>query len=615
MRASIFSKNESTSTRLAMACALGICLALTACRPQTRDWQRIDLARQIAKGATGGSDSAAVVTRFLGEPVVRGTRANGSPWTIGSRVQALELAIDASQVWTLDLGTEAYFSFVPLSFPMGPCQPRYRVAIRQGDAETWLHDAQIERSAPRFHATATVVVDLGAYPDQEVELRIESRWQGSSCPSDATLAWGSPAIYHLQPEDKERYEGPPNVLVIGLDTMRADHLGIYGRTPSATPALDRFAAESDVWLDAYSVFNVTNPSFASIFTGLYGKNHGVYDLNTPLPAERLTLAEIYQKAGFRTHAVVSAYHMAGKFSGLNQGFDSFNLPPRGNRAAERSVDLAMSWMQDVEARPFFMFLHLFDVHTPYTPPEPFALGLGPAEAPGLSPTTDWAEYRSPGPRQFEDAKLGGHADLYLDEVAYLDRQLGRLFDFLERRGQLENTVIALVADHGENLGEQGVFFRHAGLWDATLRVPLMIRWPGPRHSARGQQRSGLVQTIDLFPTLLGFSGLEIPPQDGKDLVQLTAPGQNGRRLVFAEAVDDRAHMVRNRQYLLSRIPGDHFLLENGAAYLFDTHADPEQHDNLAGQGLEVEAQLGEALDRWRAIRGPAAVSMSKSSTP
>ena len=126
-------------------------------------------------------------------------------------------------------------------------------------------------------------------------------------------------------------------------------------------------------------------------------------------------------------------------------------------------------------------------------------------------------------------RLGGHIALYEGEVAYLDRQLDRLLGFVESRGLLDSTIVAFVSDHGENLEDHGVRFRHAGLWDTTVHVPLMIRWPGPRRP--GRRIAGLVQHLDLFPTLLGTAGIAITDQDGVDLRRLAARSPAGRSMV------------------------------------------------------------------------------------
>jgi arylsulfatase A-like enzyme len=369
--------------------------------------------------------------------------------------------------------------------------------------------------------------------------------------------------------------------------------------PSLTPAIDRLAAESDLFLDAYSTFNVTNPSFASILTGLYGKNHGVYDLKTPLPPAHTTLAEVFDRAGYDTLAVIAARHLGDHNSGLGQGFDA-TVRADEHLAAEMAVETAMDWIAGREA-PFFLWLHLFDPHTPHTPPSPYALGLRPAAPAGLAPVAAWLPFRSPGPAAYEQPVLAGSPRLYAGEVAYLDRQVDRLLDYLESRGLLKNTLVALVADHGENLGEHGMLCRHIGLWETTTRVPLLVRWPGP--SRPGRRIAGLVETIDLFPTLLAAAGLPVPPQDGTDLRELTRDGRRGRPAVFAEHASRMGVTVRSREFRYVRSAGNPHLADG--PYLYELATDPGEARSLAGSGLAAEASLATLLDRWLAELRPA----------
>jgi len=317
------------------------------------------------------------------------------------------------------------------------------------------------------------------------------------------------------------------------------------------------------------------------------------------------LAEHLRGAGYQTMAIISAAHLRDHNSGLAQGFADVTGATE-HFAGELAVDMTLDWLQARQpsgqnGRPFFVWLHLFDPHTPHTPPDPYALGFRPAAATGLSPVRAWIPFRQPGPRAFDEPVLGGNRDLYDGEVAYLDRQVGRLLDFLASRGLLDDTLVVLVGDHGESLGEHGILYRHVGLHDTTTHVPLMIRWPGRQRS--GRRIHGLVQTIDLFPTLLAAAGLKPPACDAVDLRTLTGDGKPGRRAVFAEHAGRLGLMVRTpeSQYILSQ--GNTRFFADGA-YLYDLRKDPGETVNLAGRGLPAEAQLGETLRRWLVDRRP-----------
>jgi arylsulfatase A-like enzyme len=602
---------------------------LTACRhdagPPVLPWERIDLwqVRPVAEmtpGTNKWARPAVPKISFLGAAEVRDMRLVPAaqlaafPRRPAGQIRALEQMAGSRLKWRVRLGPDAYFSFIPLGSEM-PCPCTYRVGVR--DAGTVKELYRVDAAPVGTFAPARVDVDLTEYTGREVDLlvQLEAPPQDLAHPPGQpfpTALWGSPALYQRKsavergPVDPGATASRPNVLLLGIDTLRADRLGPWGRNPSLSPSIDHLAGQSDVWLDAFTVSNATNPSFASIMTGLYGKNHGVYDLKTPLPQSHTTLAELFQGAGYETLAIISAAHLRDQSSGLGQGFQDVTGATE-HFAGELAVDMTMDWLQarsqpqDAQnaKRPFFAWVHLFDPHTPHTPPQPFAQGLRPASFLGLAPVRAWVPFRQPGPRAFDEPVLGGHRDLYDGEVAYLDRQVGRLLGFLESRKMLEDTLVVLVADHGESLGEHGILYRHVGLHDTTTHVPLMIRWPGPRRE--GRRIHGLVQTLDLFPTLLKAAGLKSPATDGADLRELTAAGKNGRRAVFAEHAAKLGLMVRTPEHKYILSVGNTQFFPDGAA-LFDLKADPAEVHNLAGRGFPVEGRLADLLRRFMADR-------------
>jgi arylsulfatase A-like enzyme len=595
-------------------------LPLTACRareaaPPSAPWERVDLWSKPAEMEMSPSEALGappVVARmsFLGAEEVRDMRfvppqqLLAFPRRTAGQVRALEQMAGSRFHWRVRVGPEAYLSFIPLGSPSG-CACTYRAGVRDAGKVEELYRFAAEPMGPIAHAA--VELDLSKYAGRDVELLLQVDGPAPLPQPVPTVLWGSPALFFRQDETRPaRREGKPNVLFIGLDTLRADAVGAWGKEPSLTPAMDRLAEESDVWLEAYSTFNVTNPSFVSMMTGLYGKNHGVYDLQTPLPQSHVTLAEHLKKAGYQTLAVIAARHLGDHNSGLGQGFDQV-VRADEHYAGELAVDTALEWIGPRLAapKPFFAWVHLFDPHTPHTPPQPYALGFRPSAPRGLLPVRTWVPFRQPGPRAFTEPVLGGERALYDGEVAYLDRQVGRLLDFLESRGALDDTLVVLVADHGESLGEHGIVFRHVGLHDTTTHVPMMIRWPrGEQQERQGRRIEGLVQTIDLFPTILGAVGLPVPPQDGEDLRTLTGDGgdgKKGRRAVFAEHAAKLGLMARTREhkYILSQ--GNPQFFPDGPS-LYDVKADPGETRNLAGQNLPAERQMSDLLFRWLADR-------------
>lgn len=539
-------------------------------------------------------------------------------------IRAVAPAVGAPLVFDLALGASPRLSFRPLARAAEGC--RFAVAVGRAGEEDGSRAAAARADesldaprasgrrevdardvAPASDTLPRVVdVDLAEWAGARVELAL-SATAPSGVPCDA--AWGSPVVVDRRARIAARGRGAqlPNVLFLGADTLRADAVGFLGRAPSPTPALDGLAAGSHVFTDAYSSINNTNPSFASLMTGKYVKNHRVFDLKSRLPDAHVTLAEVLRDAGYDTKAIVSVAHLGR--AGLRQGFDSFTRPG-GQFFAETVVDMAIDWLSEPSPRPFFLWLHFFDPHIPHTPPSPYDEGLHPAAAYGMGPVEAWAEFREPGRVALEPSARGpggGSAKLYHGEVAYLDRQLDRLLGFLDAAGLLDETLVVFVADHGETLGERLSFFDHVGLYEETTHVPLVVRVPGQRE---GRVHRGLVQHFDVFPTVLARLGLAAPAQDGIDLLARGAESADApvRDAVFANHANDRGEMMRTPSflYLVSRgIPR----LPRGP-HLYDLGRDPHARDDVAGGGRPEEAQLAGALARWLDQRSAASAPES-----
>jgi len=587
--------------RRSLGVALGL-LALLAAHPAAiHPWQRFDLLTHPPslerEPHTAAGQPWRVVESMLGGAEVHGlTRGPHQQLLSFSRrvageVEALQQSPGSRLVWSVTLGAEPYLSTTPLEGGPGDS---YRIAVRDSTGEAEIYRASAP--PPSTFAPPAVEIDLSAWAGRPVDLVFEIR---AGDGSRSTASWGSPAVYwrNSAPLVPPR-AGPPNILLITVDTLRADVIGPRPGGPSATPEIDRLARQSDVYTDAFTAVNATNPSFASIFTGRYAKDHGVYNLTTPLAPGQATLTQALAAAGYDTLAVISAHHLGDRNSGLGRGFRTVVQADR-QFAAELAVESAMGWLARAGA-PFFAWVHLFDPHTSHTPPAPYSIGRRPATASGLGPVRAWLDFRSLGSREFDEPDLAGNRDLYLGEVAYVDRQVGRLIAYATSRGLLANTVVVFVADHGESLGEHGILYRHVGLYDTTTHVPLMIRWPGQRP---GRTLRGLVQTLDLFPTLLRAAGLEPPAdQDGRALGELFAEGRRGRTAVFAEHAEALGAMVRTSRHLYFESRGNGWIPDG--RYLFDVARDPEELRNLAGEGRPEEPRLREALRAFLSQRRP-----------
>jgi arylsulfatase A-like enzyme len=298
----------------------------------------------------------------------------------------------------------------------------------------------------------------------------------------------------------------PDVVLITVDTLRADYLGSYGDA-SATPRIDAFAAGAAVFERCAAPMPLTRPSHFSLFTAAYPREHGVLNNAAALPDEAWTLTEALAEAGWRTGGFVGV-RLLGPDSGVDQGFEHFDQPETAReRVAAEVVERALAWVAGLgEHEPYFLWVHLFDPHLPYVPPEPYRNGVA-ADRPPI----DWdqlveiaAAHGGDVPASILDEGLR----LYRGEVAYVDHWVGELFDGLAGVRPLDGALVAFTADHGECF-ENGVWFEHADcMWEPALRVPLIVRHPASFSS--GQRIGEQASLVDLAPTVLRAVGLEPP---------------------------------------------------------------------------------------------------------
>lgn len=365
-----------------------------------------------------------------------------------------------------------------------------------------------------------------------------------------------------------------NLLVVTLDTTRADRVGAYGRpAASSTPAFDRLAREGVLFEQAMTSAPLTLPAHATMFTGHFPPQHGVRDNGGFfLDPSATTLAERLQARGYRTGAFVGAFVLDAKW-GLDQGFehyaDDFDLSKvkalsLGNvqRRANEVVDLALPWLESVQAQPFFAWLHFYDAHAPYDAPEPFG-----------------SQYRS---------------QPYNGEVAFADAQLGRVVTFLEGRGLLDRTVVVVLGDHGESLGEHDEGTHGFFVYETATHVPFLIRAPYARTAAR--RVTSLVRTADLAPTVLDLLGIR--PAEG----EAAAPGRSLVPVMTGAAADLAAEGYAEAMYPLHHYGwsalravriGQFKLIDAPRPELFDLAADPGETTNL----FEARRDVGNRLQR------------------
>ncbi len=372
----------------------------------------------------------------------------------------------------------------------------------------------------------------------------------------------------------DSFPGAPIVL-ISIDTLRSDRLPAYGYAGVETPVLSRLARESILFEHAYSHYPLTFPSHSSILTGLLPSEHGVRDnVGYPLKSDTLPyLPRELKTAGYATAGAVSAFVLQGDL-GLDRSFDLYDdaievRPDVGlgglQRAGGETLERVLPWLAETASKPFFLFFHIYEPHTPYTPPEPYA-----------------SRYPSP----------------YDGEIAAADAIIGRLVAELERLGVYDRAIIVLLSDHGEGLGEHGEDEHGLFLYRESLQVPLLLKLPG---GARGGERvKAPAQLIDVAPTLLGLVGRPVPPSlHGTSLV--TLGGGQGERQIYAETYYPRLHMGWND--LASLIGGGYHYIEGPDPELYNLERDPRESSNVLGQERRTFATLRDAL---RGLRTPLA---------
>lgn len=393
-----------------------------------------------------------------------------------------------------------------------------------------------------------------------------------------------------------------NVLLIVLDTVRADRLGCYGNQRGLTPRIDAFATSGVRFSNAFSHSPWTLPSTASLFTSLYPMQHragGRLGSFTRLPSDAVTIAEAFRDAGTRTAAIFNVQFLTETY-GMTQGFEHVDVHALDSnvdvRRAAETTDAAAEWLETREEGPFFLVVHYFDAHLVYDPPQPFrARFADPQDA----ETEDWlfgsirdmALLRQAN-SVFPPPELVRRLEsLYDGETAYVDHHVGRLLDILDARGLSTNTLVAITADHGEEFLDHGGFEHGHTFYDEQLHVPLIVRLPQLPADRRGATVDTTARLIDVAPTLLAAAGIPVDPGfEGESLLGL----------LLGEEDEDRPVMSQGP---LWGLPGDalrvngHKLIRRVAKDgrvrldLFDLKTDKAEKNNLAREEPELRNQL------------------------
>lgn len=384
---------------------------------------------------------------------------------------------------------------------------------------------------------------------------------------------------------------PANIVLITLDTTRADRMGFLGSKRGLTPNLDALARQAAVFTRAYSQVPLTTPSHATLLTGTYPQFNHVRDLGSPLAKDLPYLPEILRRHGYHTAAFVGSQVLDPKSAsapGFDRGFDIYDAPFHGRRPGEDRyhsverrgmavVEHALGWLNQHPRGPFFLWLHFYDPHDPYDPPPPF--------------------------------KARFAASPYDGEIAYMDFAVGKLLSTLRTRGIYEQTLFVVVADHGEAFGEHGEISHGLFLYGDTLHVPLLIKLPGADSvHLLVESRVGLV---DIAPTILQKFGITAPqPMQGSSLLPLMKVSTKAAGAITAAsrptaadrpeyAETDYPHRAFGWSSLRSWRAGKYLYIDAPERELYDQSADPQESHNLARTAPAVADAMAAQLQAFR----------------
>ena len=411
-----------------------------------------------------------------------------------------------------------------------------------------------------------ILTGMGAAVALFYLIQVKGFLSGKKGPEAEVSRWIAP----LKPSDL-------NVLFFTLDTTRADHIGCYGYPQIKTPNIDGLAAEGILFQNATAQCPLTLPSHSSMFTGSYPFFHGVRDNGGfYLEDDRVTLAEVLRQAGWATSAFIGAFVLDSRW-GIDQGFDyyydNFDFAKYKKisldsvqREGGEVIKAFFEWYEKSPPSRFFSWIHLYDPHTPYEPPEPYKTEYG-----------------------------GQEYGLYDGEIAYADSLVGRVLESLKEKGVLEKTVVVVVGDHGESLGEHHESAHGFFIYDATVSVPMIIRIPSAE--LRGKMVTAQVQNIDLMPTLCELLGLPVPEAvQGQSLLPLIAgrtPKQENT--AYSESFYPRYHYgwselksLRTSRYKFIQAPRPE---------LYDLSLDPREKNNIIGRESSLAENFVRKLER------------------
>jgi len=408
-----------------------------------------------------------------------------------------------------------------------------------------------------------------------------------------------------------------NVVLISLDSLRADHVGAYGYKRDTSPNFDRFAREGVLFRNAISTSSWTLPTHLTMFTGRSQVSHGVVVDTRVLSKAIPTLGEIFHEAGYATAGFVSGPYVGGHY-GYARGMDTYiDLSAQWGKGAEARAAIlspeinakALAWLDQERTQPFFLFLHYFDIHYDFVPPAPYDTMFDPdytgtmdgrmfIERDDVNPKMD--------PRDLDHIKA-----LYDGEIRFTDEHVGRILDRLRAKGVLDSTVVMIVSDHGDEFFEHGNKGHHRTVYDEVLHIPFALRLP-PDAGHAGKAVDAQVTLLDVFPTLLDAAGFTPPAgAEGESLVGWLNGKAPARDAIYSDFYDKRGFNLQVARRTPAAKTIQHFNRithpKRGSLEYYDLATDAAESDNRADQhpaelAVSVSAMTGWLEQQWRAHR-------------
>jgi arylsulfatase A-like enzyme len=397
------------------------------------------------------------------------------------------------------------------------------------------------------------------------------------------FACSTPSETDFEPMPDE----PHPIIIIDIDTLRADHLGCYGYERDTSPKIDALCEESAVFEWAFGAAPNTLPSQATLLTSLHPGRHGMFEPTDRLPEEATTLAEVMAEAGFTTAAFADGGPLSSMF-GFDQGFQLFDSKRGG---LERSGPKIFEWVREHAEENFLLFIHTYDVHSPYAPPEPYrSMFIDDLESPtpGFEPTTArLTEVRdsifTDDPRPLSPSDLAYSVALYDGGIRYVDTWIGQFLEVIGELGLLDRATLVIVSDHGDEFQEHGSV-GHAKLYSTVTHIPLIIRPPG---GIKAQRVPEIVAGVDFMPTLLDLLGIAPPAEaQGRSLVPILEGKNAGLSIAFGESnYFGRRRFVAFEDFRLL------YSEQHGERELYRFKEDPHEVQDLSATQEEWVARL------------------------